>query len=253
MQLTDRVTVITGATAGIGAATARAFVGAGARVAIIGRNDERGHAIERQLREESHGAGDAFYVHADVAIAADVQAAVNAILARWGRIDILINNAAIMTHARILDLTDGAWDAVIAVNLRGAFLWSKYALPYMGSGGAIINVSSVHAVATDPGSAPYAASKGALESFTRALSIECFERGVRVNALRLGSVDTQMLRNNPNVRSGLEELSPRELANSSEVAQIMLFLASPSAAFINGAVVDADGGRLANLGGHPSA
>lgn len=255
MLLPDKVAVITGATAGIGAAAAHAFVEAGAKVAIIGRNDIRGRAVEQQLQQitAARGPGEAFYIRADVALGGDVERAITVILARWGRIDILINNAAIMTHERVLDLTEAAWDDVIAINLRGAFLWSKYTIPHMPETGAIINVSSVHAIATDAGSAPYAASKGALEAFTRALSIECFERGIRVNALRLGSVDTEMLRQNPNVESGTEEMSPREIAKPEDIAKIMVFISSPAASFINGAVLDVDGGRLANLGGHPSA
>lgn len=255
MLLPDKVAVITGATAGIGAAAAYAFAEAGAKVAVIGRNDARGTAVQQQLQQirTARGPGDAQYIRADVARAEDVKHAISVILARWGRIDILINNAAIMTHERVLDLTEAAWDDVIAINLRGAFLWSKYAIPHMAESSAIINVSSVHAIATDAGSAPYAASKGALEAFTRALSIECFERGIRVNALRLGSVDTEMLRQNPNVTSGTEEMSPREIAKPEEIARVMVFLSSPAAAFINGAVLDVDGGRLANLGGHPCA
>lgn len=253
MRLRDRVAIITGSTSGIGKVTAERFVAEGARVTVIGRSEEEGRAIERDLKERAarQQAGDALYARTDVSRTDDVRRAVEATVERWGRVDILVNNAAVMTFDRIVDLDESDWDRVLAVNLKGAFLFAKYCLPHMRPGGSIVNVSSVHAQATGPTVVPYAASKGALEAFTRGLAVECDEQKIRVNAIRPGSVDTPMLWENPSVKSGAEQVVPLELGQPGEIAAAVLFLASAEASFITGAVLDVDGGRLAHLGGHP--
>ena len=141
----------------------------------------------------------------------------------------------------------------MAVNMRGPFLLAKYALPVMPEHSTIINISSVHAVATDTQSTAYSASKGWIEAFTRGLALECYARQIRVNALRLGAVDTGMLWNNPQVKSGAEAINEREVGTPAEIAEAVLFLACARSSFISGTVLTVDGGRLPILGSHASS
>lgn len=246
MKLAGKVAIITGGTSGVGKATALRFVAEGARVIIVGRNVAHGEDTIAQL--EASTPQSAVFVAADVSKSVDVVAIVDAAVARWGRIDILVNNAATMTFTPILELSEDDWDHVLDVNLKAAFLLAKHAVPHMPSGGAIINVSSVHARATSAGVVPYAASKGGLEAFTRGLAVELKPRGVRVNAVRLGAVDTPMLWGNPNVQSGAEKIDRSQVGRPDDAAAALLFLATADAAFVTGAVLDVDGGRLASLG-----
>ena len=249
MRLRDKAAIVTGSTSGIGKAAAERFAAEGAMVTVVGRNAEHGQAIERELKEltASEGAGDALFVQADVSRPDDVRKVVDATVGRWGRVDILVNNAAVMTFTPIAELDEADWDKVLGVNLKAAFLFAKHCLPHMRAGGAIVNVSSVHAQSTSPTVVPYAASKGGLEAFTRGLAVECAEQKIRVNALRPGAVDTPMLWGNPNVKSGAETIDPSDVGKPEEIAAAILFLASDEAAFITGAVLNVDGGRLAKL------
>lgn len=252
MDLRDRVAVVTGGTAGIGEAIARKFVEEGARAAIIGRNDDAGRTVEAELKAlaKGQGAGGCCYFHADVGNSAEVGAAVAAIVNQWHAIHVLVNNAAVMATGAMLDMDDAEWEQTIAVNMRGPFLMARCAIPNMPENSSIINISSVHAIATDTHSTAYSASKGWLEAFTRGLALECYERRIRVNALRLGAVDTGMLWNNPQVKSGAETIDKREVGKPEEVAEVALFLASHRSSFISGSVLTADGGRLPILGSH---
>jgi glucose 1-dehydrogenase len=142
-------------------------------------------------------------------------------------------------------LEEADWDGVIATNLRSVFLLCKYCLPHMRRG-AIVNISSVHAHQTTVNVAPYAASKGGIEAFTRALSRECEERDVRVNSVAPGAVETPMLRSNPLVQSGEEKIQGK-IGEPEEIAAAIAFLASDEAGFINGTTLAVDGGRLTIL------
>ncbi|MBZ2210025.1 SDR family NAD(P)-dependent oxidoreductase [Massilia soli] len=250
MELRDRVAVITGGTGGIGAAIARKFVEEGALTAIIGHSDDAGRKVEAELKALAGrlGTGDCSYFHADVGNSGEVRAAIAAIVQQWRAIHVLVNNAAVMATGPLIDMPEAEWDQTAAVNMRGPFLMSKYAIPHMPEQGVILNISSVHAVATDTHSTAYSASKGWLEAFTRGLALECYERRIRVNALRLGAVDTDMLWNNPHVKSGEESIDAHEVGKPAEVAEVALFLASHRSSFISGTVVTADGGRLPILG-----
>jgi glucose 1-dehydrogenase len=254
MELQDRVALITGGTSGIGKAIARRFVEEGATVAMIGRSDEEGAKVESELQAlaKMHGVASCIYLHADVADAAQVRNAVSAVIDRWHQIHILINNAAIMMTGPLTEMSEDDWDKTMAVNLRGPFLMAKYVIPAMPPRSAIINVSSVHAIATDAQSTAYSTSKGGLETFTKALSLECYSRQIRVNSLRLGAVDTEMLWENTAVKSGEEKVNRREVAKPDDIAEAALFLASRRADFVTGTVLTVDGGRLPILGSHPS-
>lgn len=147
MEFRERVVVITGGTAGIGEAIARRFVEAGARVAIIGRNDDAGRKVEAELRLLAGrvGAGGCRYVHADVANGNHVRKAVADIVEKWHSIGVLVNNAAVMATGPLIDMDEAEWEQTVAVNMRGPFLMAKHAMPHMPPDSSIINMSSVHA------------------------------------------------------------------------------------------------------------
>jgi glucose 1-dehydrogenase len=183
------------------------------------------------------------FVKANVGSVDDVKACIQSVINRWERVDILVNDAAIMTFAPIIDLAEDDWDHVMAVNLRSVFLLCKYVVPHMPSGSAIINVSSVHAHETTRNVVPYATSKGAMEAFTRGFSEELEERKIRINCVAPGAIDTPMLRNNPNIASGAEKVKGA-VGKPDDIAAAILFLASSEARFITGTTLVADGGRL---------
>ena len=250
VRLRDKVAIVTGSTSGIGRATAQLFFCEGAKVLFTGRGEKEGQSIVDALRDGTSAGGEAeaAFVAADVSKSSDVQKVVQAAVDRWGRVDTLVNNAAMITFDPIAYLEEDDWDKVLAVNLKGPFLFTKFALPHMNEHSAIVNVSSVHAAATTPNVVPYASSKGGLEAFTRALSVELRDRGIRVNAVRLGAVDTAMLWDSPNVKSGKEKIDPADVGKPEQVAEAILYLCSDAAGFTNGAVLNVDGARLARLG-----
>lgn len=185
------------------------------------------------------------FIRTDVGVDADLVAAVAKTLAKWSRIDVLINDAAVMTFKPILEMDPADWDNVLNVNLRALFRLCQLCLPHM-KGGAIVAVSSVHAFQTTPNVVPYAASKGAIEAFVRGLSLEIPYGHARINAVAPGAVDTPMLWDNPNIKSGTEIVTG-QVGTPGELAAAICFLASPEANFINGTTLVVDGGRLAQL------
>lgn len=240
MRFAGKVCLVTGGASGIGRASCERFAAEGGRVAVVDADREHG---EETVRAISAAGGEAIFLKADVSVPAEVKAAVRAAVELWGRIDVLVNNAAMMTFEPITELADEDWDKVMAVNLRSVFLFCKYSLPHMRGGGSIVNVSSVHAHETTAGVIPYATSKGGMEAFTRGLSLECAAAKVRVNAVAPGAVDTPMLRENPNVKSGREKLTGA-IGQPADLAAAITFLASAEACFINGTTLVVDGGRL---------
>lgn len=249
MRLQDKVAIISGSTSGVGRAAAELFAKEGARVLVTGRNKEQGADVVAGLLRvaQEQGSGDAMFVAADLTEPAGAKTIVDAAVARWGVIDVLVNNAAMMTFKPITELSVDEWDRVMTVNLRAPFVLTRECLPHMSAGGAIVNISSVHAAETMAGVVPYATSKGGLESFTRGLAVELRERGIRVNAARLGAVDTPLLWSNPNVKSGKEHIDPKDVGTPEQVAEAILFLAAHESEFTTGAILNVDGGRLAVL------
>jgi len=242
------IALVTGAGSGIGRATALQFAREGARVAIVDIDRELGEQTLTLLREEG---GQGEFLLCDVASSSDVQGAVNRTVELWGRLDILVNNAGTMRFAPVVALSEDDWDRVLAVNLRSAFLFCKYAVPHMRrdsgrKGGAVINVSSVHAQATTRNVSAYAASKGGLEAFTRALALEVETQSIRVNAVEPGAVDTPLLWSNPNLQSGAEKLEGTVIPTQG-IADAICYLASEQSAFVTGTVLTVDAGRLARL------
>jgi NAD(P)-dependent dehydrogenase (short-subunit alcohol dehydrogenase family) len=183
----------------------------------------------------------------DVSAEADVDACAAATLARFRRLDVIVNNAGLMVFKRLEDHTVADWTRILHVDLIGAFLFVRAAFRAMTAGGAIVNVSSIHAVETTPLVASYAAAKAALVSLTRSAAIEGKARGIRVNAVLPGAIDTPMLRENPNIKSGLETIQQSDVGQPAEVAAAIAYLASDDASFVQGAAVRVDGGRLSRL------
>lgn len=238
-RFAGRVCLVTGGSSGIGEATAERLAHEGASVAILARDAAKCEAVASRLRADG---ADALATPADLADAGQIERAVADVIRRFGRVDILVNDAAMMTFKPIIDLSLDEWERVVHVNLRAVFLLCKLCLPHM-KGGAIVNVSSVHAHETTPNVVPYATSKGGLEAFTRGLSREVPPEVARVIAVAPGAVDTPMLWKNPNVKSGREKVEGA-IGKPADIAAAIAFVASDEARFINGTTLVVDGGRL---------
>jgi NAD(P)-dependent dehydrogenase (short-subunit alcohol dehydrogenase family) len=245
MRFEDRVAIVTGGAGGIGLATAQLFAAEGARVVIADLNADKASAAAATLK--AAGARDSWGSTCDVSQEAQVEATVRGAVERFGRIDVIVNNAGLMVFKPIVDLTGEEWLRILQVDLLGAFYFTKQAFLRMTSGGAIVNISSVHAVETEPLVAPYAAAKAALLSLTRSAALEGAVKNIRVNAILPGAVDTPMLWDNPNVRAGVEKIDRTEVGKPSDIAEAIAFLASDQAKFVQGAALRVDGGRLSRL------
>ena len=243
----DRVVIITGAMGGIGSATALRFAEEGARLVLTDIADVISSGGEKLITQcKSSGAPDAMAIACNVSQEEDVANAADQAMRRFGRLDVVINNAGFMLYKPIRDLSTAEWQKLMGVNFMGAVFFTREAFKAMKGGGAIVNVSSIHAVQTSPLVAPYAAAKAALLSLTRTTALEGRESGIRANAVMPGAVDTAMLRASPNLASGEEKL-PFPPGQPAEIASVIAFLASDDAAFVTGSAFTADGGRLALL------
>ncbi|MGZ5714279.1 MAG: SDR family NAD(P)-dependent oxidoreductase [Caldimonas sp.] len=245
-DFSGRVAVVTGAANGIGAACARLFAASGAKVALWDLDQAAAQPLAAEL-----GAG-ALALRCDVALRAEVDAAVAATLAAFGRIDVLVNNAGIFRAADFLDIAEADWDAVIGVNLKGAFLVAQAVAREMAKtgGGAIVNMSSVNGVMAIPTIASYNASKGGINQLTRAMALGLADRGIRVNAVAPGTIATELAQKavlgSAEARERIMSRTPlRRLGEPAEVAAVCAFLASDAASYMTGEIVAVDGGRLA--------
>jgi NAD(P)-dependent dehydrogenase (short-subunit alcohol dehydrogenase family) len=245
VRFSGKVALVTGAASGIGLATAKRFGSEGARVVIADLSLEKSRAAEEQVR--AMGAPDALSCVCDVANENSVIRCIDETFQRLGRMDIIVNNAGLMVFKPIEELTGEDFFRVLSVDLLGAFFFTKQAFLRMKPGGTIVNVSSIHARETQPLVSAYAAAKAALLSLTRSASLEGKAKGIRVNAVLPGAVDTPMLWNNPNVKSGLEKIDRGEVGRPEDLAAVIAFLASDDAEFVEGASLTVDGGRLGKL------
>jgi glucose 1-dehydrogenase len=240
MRFSGKVCLVTGGGSGIGRAACLQFAREGGQVVVVDLNEAHG---QETLQAIQAAGGQALFARADVGKREEVEASVQAALRRWSRIDVVVNDAAFMTFTPIVDLAEENWDKVLNINLKAVFLYCKYAVPHMQPGSAIVNISSVHAHETTKNVVPYATSKGGMEAFTRGFSEELASRKIRINCVAPGAVDTPMLWNNPNVKSGVEKVSGA-VGKPEDIAAAICFLASDEARFITGTTLIADGGRL---------
>ena len=245
MRFTGKVAIVTGGASGIGLATATRLGSEGARVVVADLDAQKGQAAAQQVRDA--GGPDALGVPCDVAREDQVQAAVGTAFDRFGRLDGIVNNAGLMLFKPIAEQTADDWLRVLSVDLLGAFYFTKHAFLRMAPGCAIVNVSSIHALETSPLVACYAAAKAALLSLTRSAALEGKPKGIRVNAVLPGAIDTPMLWNNPNVKSGQETIDPADVGTPEDIAAVIAYLLSDDARFVQGAMVRVDGGRLNRL------
>jgi NAD(P)-dependent dehydrogenase (short-subunit alcohol dehydrogenase family) len=245
MRFEDRVAIVTGAASGIGLATAKRLGSEGARVVIADLNEAKSQVAADAV--EAAGAPAAWGSVCDVSKEDQVKATVQSTLEKFGRLDVVVNNAGVMIFKPLEEHTEDDWMKILHVDLMGAFFFTKQAFLTMKPGGAIVNVSSIHARETTPLVTSYAAAKAALMGFTRAASIEGKPKRIRVNAILPGAVDTPMLWENPNVESGAEKVDPAFVGQPADLAATIAYLASDDAAFVQGAMVRVDGGRLDRL------
>jgi NAD(P)-dependent dehydrogenase (short-subunit alcohol dehydrogenase family) len=245
MKFKEKVVIITGGASGIGLATAKNFAGEGARIVLADINLQNLQRAEADLK--SDGATEIWLSKCNVSEEDQVMATVEGAINKFQRLDVIVNNAGLMIFKKIEEQTAQDWLNVLSVDLLGAFFFTKHAFLNMKNGGAIVNVSSIHAIETEPLVAPYAAAKTALLSFTRSASLEGKPKGIRVNAILPGAVDTPMLWNNPNIKSGVEQIDVRDVGKPEDIAAAIAFLASDEARFIQGAMLRVDGGRLDRL------
>lgn len=247
--LTDKVAIITGAAAGMGAATARLFAAAGARVAVADFNEEQG----RQTAAEIEAAGgEAFFVKVDVSSSGQVQAMVDSTVARFGRLDVAVNNAALTPDVSpIQDFDEDYWDRLMSVNLKGVALCLKYELQQLtkqGGGGSIINISSIRGFRAAANAAAYVAAKHGVIGLTKVAALEHGGQNIRVNSVAPGAIDTPMLRASLERRGQTEaEYAPQmgmlnRIGRADEVAQASLWLASDQSSYVTGSVIHADAG-----------
>jgi 3-oxoacyl-[acyl-carrier protein] reductase len=243
-RLKDKVALVTGASQGIGRDTALALAEAGAKVAVAARNEEKLAALVNEI--VGREAGQALAVKMDVADVEQVKAGFKAVLEKFGRLDILVNNAAITRDGLAMRMKADDWDAVIRTNLTGAHLCIQQALPTMmrARAGRIINIASVVAQMGNAGQANYVAAKAGLIGLTKAIAIEIASRNITVNAVAPGFIETPMTDVLPDkVKEELKTRIPLgRMGSARDVASAIVFLASDEACYITGHVLDVNGG-----------
>ncbi|PYM98075.1 MAG: cyclopentanol dehydrogenase [Candidatus Rokuibacteriota bacterium] len=249
-KLDGKVALISGGARGQGAAEAETFAREGAKVVFGDVRDAEGQKVEATIR--AHG-GEAVYVHLDVTNEADWKSAVQTATGRFGKLDILVNNAAIVIpRVAIEDRTVEEWDRVMAVNARGVFLGTKHAIPAMrrAGGGSIVNISSVAGIGQSLHQEPaYAASKGAIRIFTKVTASQHAQDRIRCNSVHPGPIDTDMLHSampDPDVlKKRLERVPLGRMGTVPEIVTVVLYLASDDSAYMTGSELVIDGGALA--------
>jgi NAD(P)-dependent dehydrogenase (short-subunit alcohol dehydrogenase family) len=249
-KLDGKVALISGGARGQGAAEAETFAREGAKVVFGDIRDAEGQKVEAAIRA---AAGDAVYLHLDVTSEADWEKAVRTAMDRHGRLDILINNAAILLpRVPIEERTAAEWDQVMAVNAKGVFLGTKHAIPAMrrSGGGSIVNISSVAGIGQSLHQEPaYAASKGAIRIFTKVTASQHAKDKIRCNSVHPGPVDTEMFhsafRDREAMARRLERVPLRRMGTVPEIVTAVLYLASDDSAYVTGSELVIDGGALA--------
>ena len=242
--LKDRVCIVTGGSQGIGEACVRRFAREGARVVIADIADATGQALASELQ--------ASYIHCDVGDKAQVDEMVAQTVSLHGRIDVLVNNAGIFRAADFLDVTEADFDAVLRINLKGAFLAGQAVARQMAKNkcGSIVNMSSVNGVMAIPTIASYNVSKGGINQLTRVMALALVDKGIRVNAVAPGTIATELaaraVLTSDEARDRIMSRTPmKRLGEPSEIADTVAYLASDASSYVTGEIVVADGGRMA--------
>jgi NAD(P)-dependent dehydrogenase (short-subunit alcohol dehydrogenase family) len=251
MKLAGKTAIVTGGSDGIGKAIALTFAREGAKVVILGRDEAKGRKALAELRE----VGEADYFKCDVSDSKQVRKVIDETIQKFGRIDILVNNAAICPPGDVVTTTEETWDEVMGINLKGVFLCSKYAIPHMqrNGSGAIVNVGSINSLMAMENEAAYDSSKGGVLMLTKAMALDFARTGVRVNCICPGAIETPLLKasldtaKDPEAaRASLIQKHPlRRTGTPKEIAQTALFLVTDESSFITGATIPVDGGILA--------
>lgn len=256
-EFEGKTALVTGAAMGIGEAVARRLAAGGARVVLVDRDAERVEETAAAIRADG---GQAYAVVADVSRGDDVARAVDRAVQAYDGVDVVSNNAGIQRYGTVESTPEAAWDEVLNVNLKSVYLVCHATAPLLrASRGAIVNMASVQAFATQPNVAAYTSSKHAIVGLTRSIALDLARYGVRANCVAPGSVDTPMLRwalsldpDPAGLRRTVEALHPLgRIAQASEVAEAVAFLASERASFVTGTTLVVDGGLLLPLGGVP--
>lgn len=249
-KLDGKVALISGGARGQGAAEAQTFAREGAKVVFGDLRDDEGKKVESEIRAAG---GDAIYVHLDVTSEMDWQSAIKLAADRYGRLDILINNAAIVIpKVPIEERTAAEWDQVMAINAKGVFLGTKHAIPAMRrtGGGSIVNISSVAGIGQSLHQEPaYAASKGAIRIFTKVTASQHAKDRIRCNSVHPGPVDTEMFhsafRDREAMERRLQRVPLQRMGTVAEIVSVVLFLASDDSSYMTGSEIVIDGGALA--------
>lgn len=254
MRLKNKVAMITGAGAGIGKCMAELFAREGAVTVVSSRRSSNGQPVADQI---CAAGGQAVFIQCDVSQEAEVKNLVERVIRQFGRIDILINNAGVNFVKDFVSVTPADWDRVINTDLRGTYLCTWYTVPHMlrQSSGSIVNITSVHTLACLPGAAPYDAAKWGVIGLTKSLAVELASRGIRVNALSPGLIDTQIWADiqaaAPDLDACLDywksNIPAGRVGTPEEIARTAVFLASDDASYITGANILADGGMTSQL------
>jgi NAD(P)-dependent dehydrogenase (short-subunit alcohol dehydrogenase family) len=256
MDFQNKVVVVTGGASGIGLACCREFAQRHATVSVVDLDERAGRRAAKELRQ---GSGGAEYFRFDVSKRAEVEAGVAKIAKKLGGIDILINNAGIQRYGTATTCSEEDWDLVLNVNLKSAFLMSKYAIPLMikRGGGAIVSTGSVQSIAAQSNSVHYVVSKHGILGLTRCLALDYARQNIRANCVLPGAIDTPMLRwavslgpDPEGARAAIDRIHLRgKMGKPEEVALVVVFLASDLASFITGAAIAVDGGIMVPVGG----
>jgi cyclopentanol dehydrogenase len=247
-KMHNKVVIVTGGALGMGRAHARVFAREGAQVVLTDINDTAGQATADEINRSG---GQATFFRHDVANAKDWQQVVAQCIARFGKVDVLVNNAGIALFKALDETTDEEWDHVLNINAKGVFLGCKYVLPGMqkAGGGAIVNISSVAGIVGSARGAAYVASKGAVRLLTKAAAVDYAKYNIRVNSIHPGVIKTEMTKDllaSPEIANAFLGLSILgRAAEAEEVSAAVLFLASDDASFMTGTEMVVDGGYTA--------
>jgi len=255
-DLKDKVAIVTGGAMGIGAAAARRLALEGSTVAILDLNRDAGAETAAEIGK---GGAVCDFFACNVSRASEVSRAVEAVVAKYGHLDILVSNAGVQDYGDVVTTTEQAWDQLMGVNLKGCFLVSKFSVPHLlkSHNSAIVVVGSVQSMTAIGNSVAYVTAKHGLLGLTRAMALDYAEKGIRVNCVCPGAIDTPMLRwaasldQDPQnvIRSCDRMHAMGRIGRSEEVADAIVYLASPLASFITGAALVVDGGLLVPTGG----